>query len=201
MMEPNALKRMNSRAMSFDLTGDLLISTPAMGDPRFAHSVIYVCSHNDEGAFGLVLNRPVPRLTMADVMGQIGITDSNTVGSYPVLSGGPVETQRGFVLHAGRAEDDPSGQSLPGGLVLSASTDILKSISRGEGPDQWLLALGYSGWAPGQLEREIGENAWLTCTASRELLFDRQPGEHQWQDALKSMGVDPLSLSAVAGRA
>lgn len=187
--------------MTFDLTGELLISTPTMRDPRFANSVIFICAHNEEGAFGLVLNRPVPRLTMADVLAQIGITDEGTIGRFPVLSGGPVETQRGFVLHSGKVGDDPSGQSLPGGLVLSASTDILKSINMGEGPDNWLLALGYSGWGPGQLEQEIGQNAWLTCAVPPGLLFDREPGEHQWQEALKSMGVDPLSLSAVAGRA
>jgi len=189
--------------MTFDLTGKLLISTPAMADPRFSHSVIYMCAHNDEGAFGLLLNRPVPKLTMADVMDQIGIEgeDEAAIGSYPVLSGGPVETQRGFVLHAGRAEDDPTGQSLPGGLVLSASTDILRTISKGKGPEHWLLALGYSGWGPGQLEQEIAQNAWLTCAVPQGLLFDRKPSEHQWKAALNSMGVDPLSLSSVAGRA
>lgn len=192
---------MQCQVMTFDLTGEVLISTPSMNDPRFARSVVYVCAHNDEGAFGLVLNRPVPRLTMASVMGQIGITDETAIGSHPILSGGPVETQRGFVLHVGSVEDDPTGQALPGGLVLSASTDILKTISKGDGPDKWLLALGYSGWGPGQLEHEVAQNAWLTCPAIRDLLFDTEPGEHQWHDALKSIGVDPLSLSAVAGRA
>ncbi|MCB1404692.1 MAG: YqgE/AlgH family protein [Rhodobacteraceae bacterium] len=188
--------------MRFDLTGKLLISTPAMGDPRFDHSVIYLCAHSEEGAFGLVLNRPVPRLTMADVMEQIGIDDARTTGSAVVLSGGPVETQRGFVLHAGAvSDDDPTGQALPGGLVLSASTDVLKLIGKGAGPTQWLLALGYSGWGPGQLEQEIAQNAWLTCSAPQALVFDPHPGEHQWRDALKSMGVDPVSLSSVAGRA
>ncbi len=187
--------------MIFDLTGKLLISTPAMGDPRFAHSVIFLCAHNDEGAFGLLLNRPVPHLKMADVMDQLDLTGGDAIAGRAVLSGGPVETQRGFVLHAGQPDDDPSGQSLPGGLVLSASTDILRSISKGEGPDQWLLALGYSGWGAGQLEQEITQNAWLTCAASKTLVFEEQPGAHQWQKALKSMGVDPFSLSAVAGRA
>lgn len=187
--------------MTFDLTGKLLISTPAMADPRFEHSVIYLCAYSNEGAFGLVLNRPAPRLKMADVMEQLGIEGAAPIGNHHVLIGGPVETQRGFVLHAGGIISDPDGQDLPDGLVLSASTDILKVINKGEGPANWLLALGYSGWGPGQLEHEIAQNAWLTCAAPHSLIFDPDPGEHQWRDALKSMGVDPLSLSAIAGRA
>ncbi|HPD91964.1 MAG: YqgE/AlgH family protein [Rhodobacter sp.] len=189
-------------AQTLDLTGTLLISTPAMGDPRFAHSVIYLCAHSDEGAFGLVLNRPLKRVGLADVLDQVGIEGGAALDRRRVLAGGPVETQRGFVLHDGAlVEGDASGQTLPDGLVLSASTDVLKSIARGEGPRAWLLALGYAGWGPGQLESEIGQNAWLTCNAQRGLIFDPAPGEHQWNDALRSMGVDPLSLSAVAGRA
>ena len=187
--------------MYFDLTGKLLISTPTMGDPRFEHSVIYLCAHSAEGAFGLVLNRPVPRLTLTDVMEQIGIDDGACVGDYPILSGGPVETQRGFVLHGGGVVDDPMGQELPGGLLLSASTDILKAIGKGQGPADWLLALGYSGWGPGQLEGEIAQNVWLTCAAPRALIFDPRPGEHQWRDALQSMGIDPITLSSAAGHA
>lgn len=187
--------------MNFDLTGTLLISTPAMADPRFARSVIYLCAHSDEGAFGLVLNRPVRGLRMADVVAQIGVDGAAPVVRAAVLSGGPVETQRGFVLHGGSPVDDPEGQVLQGGLMLSASADILRAISHGEGPADWLLALGYSGWGPGQLEAEIGQNAWLTCAAPRALVFDPDPGAHQWRDALRSMGVDPISLSPVAGRA
>ena len=187
--------------MDFDLTGKLLISTPTMGDRRFSHAIIYICAHNAEGAFGLVLNRPVPRLTMGAVLDQIGIGCAPEREAAPVLSGGPVETQRGFVLHEGGSSADELAQALPEGLMLSASTDILRAIGRGEGPQAWLLALGYSGWGPGQLENEIGLNAWLTCDASRRLIFDAQPGEHQWNAALKSLGVDPMSLSAVAGRA
>lgn len=187
--------------MGFDLTGKLLISTPAMGDPRFSHSVIYLCAHSHEGAFGLILNRPMQGLTIADVMEQIGFDGPAVGGATPVLSGGPVETQRGFVLHGGDATEDPSGQILPGGLVLSASVDILKAIGRGEGPQTWLLALGYAGWGPGQLEAELAQNAWLTCATPPDLVFDPSPGAHQWTDALRSMGVDPRSLSSVAGRA
>lgn len=186
--------------MSFDLTGSLLISTPAMGDPRFARSVTYLCAHGPDGAFGLVLNRPLPRLRLQKVLDQLGIPLGEAPGTAPVLAGGPVETQRGFVLHTGLAGHD-DGQALPGGLVLSASLDILRAVARGEGPARWLLALGYAGWGPGQLEAEIAQNAWLTSAASEALIFDPIPGEHQWNDALRAMGIDPLSLSAVAGRA
>jgi len=192
--------------MTFDLTGKLLISTPAMGDRRFSHTVIYLCAHSDEGAFGLVLNRPVPRLMLGSVLEQIGIETDGRYARTPVLAGGPVETQRGFVLHRAteaEVEGDVAGvtQPLPGGLMLTASTDILRSIAQGTGPRDWLLALGYSGWGPGQLESEIAQNAWLTAAAPHALIFDPHPGEHQWNDALKSMGVDPMGLSSVAGRA
>lgn len=186
--------------MTFDLTGSLLIATPAMGDPRFVRSVIYLCAHGSEGAFGLILNRPVPGLRMGQVMGQVGIGDALPQGlaRRPVLSGGPVEPQRGFVLHDGA---DPEAQRLPGGLALSASLDILRDIARDGGPPRWLLALGYSGWGAGQLESELAQNAWLTVTATPALVFDPAPGEHQWQAALGLLGIDPISLSAVAGRA
>jgi len=187
--------------MDFDLTGKLLISTPAMGDARFDHSVIFLCAYGSEGAFGLVLNRPIPDLTMPEVLQQIGIVCDVNFSATTVLSGGPVESQRGFVLHTGNPEDDPTGECLPGGLILSASTDVLNAIAEGNGPNTWLLALGYAGWGPGQLEQEIGHNAWLTCDAEKALIFDPEPGEHQWSDALKSMGVDPRSLSSVAGNA
>lgn len=194
--------------MTFDLTGTLLISTPAMGDPRFAHSVIYLCAHGSEGAFGLVLNRPLKRLRLAEVLGQLSIPVDRMNPATPVLAGGPVETQRGFVLHSGDGDANapvsgggPKGQALPGGLVLSASTEVLRALAAGRGPRQWLLLLGYSGWGPGQLEAEIGQNAWLTCAAPNALIFDPAPGDHQWSDALRSMGVDPITLSAVAGRA
>lgn len=190
--------------MSLDLTGTLLISTPAIGDPRFARSVIYLCAHSGEGAFGLVVNRPVPFLRLPMVLAQIGIEAGPGTPDTQVLGGGPVETQRGFVLHR---DDCPAGvpatghQSLPGGLALSASTEILQAIARGEGPSEWLLALGYSGWGPGQLEAELGQNAWLTRDADPALIFTGERSEGLWLRALREMGIDPLGLSAQAGRA
>lgn len=187
--------------MTFDLTGKLLISTPAMGDPRFSRSVVYLCAHGPDGAFGLVVNRPVPRLKLADVLGQLKIEPVADLPGRAVLAGGPVEGARGFVLHSDDVAPGTGGQALPGGLALTASTEILTAIARGEAPRHWFLALGYAGWGPGQLEGEIGQNAWLTCDARPDLVFAERPGEGQWRDALKSIGVDPLSLSAVAGRA
>ncbi|MEZ5752251.1 MAG: YqgE/AlgH family protein [Paracoccaceae bacterium] len=184
-----------------NLTGTLLISTPSMGDPRFVHSIIYLCAHGADGAFGLVLNRPVPKIRVRDVLSQLEIIADEGIAEVPVLAGGPVETQRGFVLHAADGDAGPDTQALPEGLALSASTDMLRAIARGSGPSEWLLALGYAGWGAGQLEDEIGQNAWLTCKAPHGLIFDPAPGEHQWRGALKSMGIDPLSLSTVAGRA
>ena len=198
--------------MILDLTGTLLLSTPAIGDPRFARSVIFLCEHSEEGAFGLVINRPVPFLRLHAVLEQLGIARGDALQDSPVMGGGPVETQRGFVLLR-----DPS--MLPGvepdtgapdwgdcrlmadGLALSASTEVLAAIARGEGPAQWLLALGYAGWGPGQLEAELAQNAWLTRPADPQLIFGAEHGEAQWLRALRDMGIDPIGLSAQAGNA
>lgn len=195
--------------MSLNLTGSLLISTPAIGDPRFARSVIYVCTHSADGTFGLVVNRPIPMLRLGQVLEQIGLAPTGAVPDAPVLGGGPVETQRGFVLHrddwprqaAGQPAGLPAAQALPGGLMLSASTEVLAAIARGEGPSEWLLALGYAGWGPGQLEGEIAQNAWLTRPADPALIFAAERGDALWIRALRGMGVEPASLSARAGRA
>jgi putative transcriptional regulator len=187
--------------MEFDLTGKMLISTPAMGDPRFERSLIYLCAHSTEGAFGLVVNRPVPNLQVSEVLEQLSIGAEGLGQDRAVLLGGPVEPARGFVLHrADLAEAGPS-QPLPGGLALSASTEVLAAIGRGQGPSAWVLALGYAGWGGGQLEGEIAQNAWLTCDGKDDLIFVAQPGEEQWHAALRSIGVDSRTLSATAGRA
>lgn len=186
--------------MTLDLTGHFLIATPAMADKRFFRTVIYMCSHSPEGAFGLMINRPQSSPTMAEVL--LGLNLEVPVGaSFPSLrAGGPVETGRGFVLHDGEARHNAS-QALPDGLILTASSDLLAEIARGQAPAHWLLALGYAGWSPGQLEEELAANAWLTCLADRKVLFDVDPGESQWRAALGLMGIDPLMLSATAGRA
>lgn len=188
--------------MRFDLTGSLLISTPAMGDPRFSRSVIYLCAHSEEGAFGLVLNRLIPGLTLADVLDQLNIPVTGPLPHRPILAGGPVESVRGFVLYRTDGGPDlPDCTRLGNGLALSASPAILASIASGAGPAEWFLALGYAGWGPGQLEDEIAQYGWLTCEADDSLLFTADPGVDLWHKALHSMGIDPLSLSSVSGRA
>lgn len=205
--------------MTFNLTGSLLLSTPAIGDPRFARSVIYLCEHSEAGAFGLVINRPVPFLRLHAVLEQLGISPVDGLQDCPVMGGGPVETQRGFVLlrdplRLGSVTGDAEGEVPDGavpdwgdcrlmgdGIALSASTEVLGAIARGEGPAQWLLALGYAGWGPGQLEGELAQNAWLTRPADPQLVFGAEHGEAQWLRALREMGIDPLGLSAQAGNA
>jgi len=187
--------------MTLNLSGCLLLSTPAIGDPRFARSVIHLCEHSPEGAFGLVVNRPVPFLRLHAVLDQLGIAVAEGVADVPVLGGGPVETQRGFVLHRDDAPGVPADRPLPGGLGLTASTEMLGAIARGQGPSQWLLALGYAGWGPGQIEGELAQNAWLTRDADPDLIFTAERGEGQWLRALRQMGIDPVGLSAQAGRA
>lgn len=187
--------------MSLDLTGSLLISTPAIGDPRFARAVIYLCAHSAEGTFGLVLNRPIPMLRLGQVLEQIGIAPQAALPDAPVLGGGPVEMQRGFVLYRDDWPDNPAEAPLPGGLALSASTEVLGAIAHGTGPSEWLLALGYSGWGPGQLEGELAQNAWLTCAVDPALVFAPERGDPLWSRALRGMGVDPATLSAIVGRA
>lgn len=192
---------MGTHATVFDLTGKLLIATPAMGDPRFSHGVIYLCDHSPQGAFGLVLNRPIPGLGLKSVLRQLDIPLAAPVPDKPVLAGGPVETARGFVLFRGSDSDAPESETLADGLSLTASPAILAAIARGEGPAAWLLALGYAGWGPGQLEEEIAQNGWLTCDAADTLVFASAPGIPVWHAALHAMGIDPRGLSAVAGSA
>jgi putative transcriptional regulator len=187
--------------MDFDLTGKMLISTPAMGDPRFERSLIYLCAHSAEGAFGLVVNRPVPNLRVGEVLDQLSIDAEGMPEDRAVLLGGPVEPARGFVLHRDEPSDTGPSQPLPGGLALSASIEMLSAIGKGRGPSDWVLALGYAGWGPGQLEGELAQNAWLTCDGQDTLIFVEKPGEEQWHAALRSIGVDPRTLSATAGRA
>lgn len=185
--------------MAEHLTGQLLIAMPGMGDPRFAGSVVFLCDHSDEGAMGLIVNKPVPELSFAEMIGQLGI-EAVSPPRIPILFGGPVETGRGFVLHSGDYGDSDNTLSVPGGYGMTATLDVLEDLANGDGPERAVMALGYSGWAPGQLEAEIGQNGWLTCEADAEILF----GPHmdgKWEAALAKLGVSPLMLSAEAGRA
>lgn len=182
-----------------DLTGKFLIAMPGMGDPRFEHSVVAVCAHSPEGTMGLIVNKPLPKPGLVDLLDQLGITvTASDTGAAPILFGGPVETGRGFVLHSPdwAAATMPVGE----GLAMTATRDILEEIAAGRGPMQALLALGYAGWGPGQLEQEILENGWLISEADPALALGAEHAT-KWTRAIQAMGIDPHSLSATAGHA
>lgn len=188
-----------------NLTGKVLIAMPGMTDPRFSHAVVLICAHGDEGAMGIVLNKPLPGIGFAELMDQLGIPTEGRDPSVPVHFGGPVEPGRGFVLHPlpeGVPDDEGSGRVRIGGLPLGVTTtrNILEDIVQGRGPDRAVLSLGYAGWGAGQLESEMLANGWLTAEARDELVFGAD-NARKWQDALKSLGVDPMALSSAAGRA
>jgi putative transcriptional regulator len=184
---------------SGSLTGQLLIAMPAMADPRFAHSVIYVCAHNADGAMGLVLNRPLARPTFDDLLRQLEIVPVPPARQIRLHAGGPVDNARGFVLHTADWTGEGSLR-VSDALALTASLDVLKAIAGGGGPREGLLALGYAGWGPGQLDTEIQQNAWLCAPADEGLLFDSDH-DTKWRRALAKLHIDPLLLSTDAGHA
>ncbi|WP_176438537.1 YqgE/AlgH family protein [Actibacterium lipolyticum] len=185
---------------TMDFSGKLLIAMPGMGDPRFEKSVVYMCAHSDDGAMGLIINKPTDELRFSDLLEQLSIP-KGPGRDIRVHFGGPVEHGRGFVLHS---RDYRSNQSptlkVDDQFGLTATLDILEKMTRGSGPERAILALGYAGWGPGQLEGEILQNGWLTCDANPDIVFDADDGS-KWARALQVLGVDPLTLSAEAGRA
>ena len=188
-------------AETMDLTGKLLVAMPGMGDPRFEHGVVFICAHSPEqGALGLIVNKPTPELSLADLLAQLGIPTGPESRDIRVHFGGPVEGGRGFVLHTADYAADEATLKIDERFGMTATQDILRALARGGGPDSALLMLGYAGWAPGQLEAEILANGWLVAEATPELVF-ADDGRAKWSAALKTLGVDPVSLSATAGRA
>jgi len=185
---------------SFDLNGKLLIAMPGMGDPRFASSVIFMCAHSDEGAMGLIVNKPTKELKLADLLEQLEISKGNGGRDIRVHFGGPVEHGRGFVLHSADYVASDATMEVDENFGMTATQDVLEAIASGTGPDTAILMLGYSGWEPGQLENEIKDNGWLVTDATPELVFGADSSE-KWTAALKTLGVDPLMLSETAGRA
>jgi putative transcriptional regulator len=181
------------------LTGQLLIAMPTMGDPRFARSVICLCAHSQDGAMGIVLNKPLDGLSFDDLLKQLQLDPLPPQRRIRLMSGGPVENGRGFVLHTADWETEGSLTVQPG-IALTASLDILKAIAGGGGPRQGFLALGYAGWGPGQLESEIQQNAWLSVPADEDLLFAAPP-DKLWEQALAKLHVNPALLSGLAGHA
>jgi putative transcriptional regulator len=181
------------------LINQFLIAMPAMDDPNFSQTVTLVCEHSERGALGIVINRTLP-MTLGEVFDQLELDGSRLrLGDQPVLRGGPVQTERGFVLHspAGRYES-----SLPFSerMHLTTSRDVLDALAAGEGPDNAVIALGYAGWDAGQLEAEMARNAWLTVDADERVVFDT-PVEQRWSAAARLLGIDLRTLSSDAGHA
>jgi putative transcriptional regulator len=181
------------------LDGQLLIAMPAMTDPRFSRSVIYLCAHSADGAVGLVINKPIESLSFIELLDQLDIETPPDSSSHPIHFGGPVESRRGFVLHSAEFVDEGT-LVVDQNIALTATLDILRAIADGSGPQQILLALGYSGWGPGQLEMEFQDNAWLVAPADSQIIFDDR-FDSKWKRALATLGIDQSALSGSAGSA
>ena len=183
------------------LAGHLLIAMPGMNDPRFDHAVIYLCAHSDDGAMGLIVNKPAPDLRFADLLESLGLPrPQKGARDIRVHFGGPVEGGRGFVLHSSDFASEGGTMRIDDAVSMTATLDVLQSIAGGDGPRSSMLALGYAGWGPGQLEGEIAQNAWLTAPVRTDILWGRA-NEHKWGAAMKAIGVDPMTLSGTSGRA
>ena len=189
------------------LDGQMLIAMPTMRDERFARTLIYVCAHSSEGAMGIVVNQAAGNINFPDLLVQLEVIPAadliqlpTRAGTVKVLKGGPVETGRGFVLHSSDFFIENSTLPIDEGICLTATLDILKAIARGEGPLSAVLALGYAGWAPGQLETEIQENGWLHCSADTELIFGTDV-DAKYEKALHKIGIHLGMLSSEAGHA
>lgn len=181
------------------LTGQLLVAMPGMPDPRFSHSVIFVCAHSQEGAMGLIVNQLVESLDFAELLNQVGVGDEQIARNLQVHYGGPVETGRGFVLHSSEYRHEGT-ISVNDTIGLTASVDVLRDVAHGAGPRNCLLALGYAGWGSGQLEQEMQQNGWLTVPADDDLVFGEETDD-KWRRAVAKIGIDPSMLSSSAGRA
>ncbi|MFG1294391.1 MULTISPECIES: YqgE/AlgH family protein [Xanthobacter] len=189
------------------LDGQMLIAMPTMRDEQFARTLVYVCAHSSEGAMGIVVNQPANHIDFGELLVQLDVVPATqrillpeSAGAIKVLKGGPVETGRGFVLHSADYFIENSTLPIDDGICLTATLDILKAIAGGTGPHNAVLALGYAGWAPGQLEAEIQANGWLNCPADPDLIF-RRSLETRYDAALKKLGIDPGMLSSDAGHA
>jgi len=181
------------------LGGHLLVAMPQMPDPRFARSVVYLCAHTSDGAMGLIVNKLIDSLSFPDLLRQLGIEPPEDSQAIRVHFGGPVEAARGFVLHSTDYVHDAT-MVVDDQFALTATIDVLKAIAKGTGPRRSLLALGYAGWAPGQLDQEIQSNGWLTVPAAADLVFGSDV-DHTWQQAIERIGVDLGKLSSNAGHA
>jgi putative transcriptional regulator len=182
------------------LEGKLLIAMPGMPDPRFEKSVIFMCAHSAKGAMGLIINKPIDGLSFRELMGKFNIDVTMQDRNPPILFGGPVNMERGFVLHSSDYTNQDATLTVTSELCLTATTDILEAISKGQGPSKSVLALGYAGWGTGQIESEILANGWIHCDADSGLIFD-VGYEAKWETAIGKLGAAVSGLSAEAGRA
>lgn len=190
----------NSKKMQLgNLRDHFLIAMPSLSDPNFSNALIYVCEHSKEGSMGLVINRPMD-VPLSHVFEQLELDSSTRVGEQPLLSGGPVGVERGFVLHTTKEQRWESTMKVSADISLTASRDILADIAAGHGPSDAVVVLGYAGWEPGQLEQEIAENAWLTVPASADIVF-HTPFAERAQAAASTLGIDLIHLSGSAGHA
>ena len=181
------------------LTDHFLIAMPAMGDPNFDRTVTFICEHNEDGALGLVINRPMD-LTLGEIFSQMSLDcDDQEISALPVLQGGPVQVERGFVIHGSEREWN-STLAVSDTVAVTTSRDVLEAMAAGDGPERALVAIGYAGWGAGQLEAEMAANAWLTVPANTEILFDI-PFEKRWRAAAALIGIDLDLLSTEAGHA
>lgn len=193
------LSRPPEPAADAALAGKLLVAMPGMRDPRFAKSVIYLCAHSSDGAMGLVVNQALSTLSFPDLLTQLGIEANTAMQRIRVHVGGPVESGRGFILHSSEYRQHGT-LVVDDHFALSATVDILKAMARGDGPRRSLLALGYAGWGPGQLDGEIKANGWLHAAPDEDLVFGVDL-DSKWTRAMGKLGIDPLMLSDAAGHA
>ena len=190
----------NGSKVSGYLDHQMLIAMPGMGDPRFEKSVVFMCAHSEDGALGLIINKPTREIRFQTLLEQLDLDVGPAQRDIRVHFGGPVEQQRGFVLHSADYGCAEGTLKIDQQFRMTATMQALEDIGQGHGPKSALFALGYAGWGPGQLESELSHNAWLTVDASPNLIF-QVPAGQKWAASLESLGIDPMSLSAVAGRA
>jgi len=185
--------------MPDSLANHFLIAMPMLADPNFTHTVTYICEHNEQGAMGIIINRPIG-VTLGEVIRHMSLTAAESVDTnLPVYGGGPVQTERGFVLHSPAGLWESSLQ-ITDEIAVTTSRDIIAAMAEGRGPARFLLALGYAGWGPGQLEQEMAENAWLSGPAEARIIFE-SPSEQRWQHAADLLGIDLNLLSTEIGHA
>lgn len=180
------------------LRNHFLIAMPGLNDSSFAHTVTYICEHSDKGAMGVVINTATP-MQLKEIFAQMELADAAEAGDQIVMSGGPVQPERGFVLHPSDSKWQSTLEVSPD-ISLTASRDIIVALAEGRGPKQYLITLGYAGWGEGQLEEEIASNSWLTVQADKEIIFNT-PFEQRWTAAAQTLGIDVNLISSTAGHA